>query len=118
MDHKTLVKRLAKDGQIIADEMNAEKAHLLHMSGCICEEAGEIFGKIKKHVFNNKPFNLEGLIEELGDLEFYLEGLRQGAKITREEILEGNIAKLTKRYSEGSYSDKAANERADKNETV
>jgi len=78
----------------------------------------KVFGKIKKHVFYNKEMNLEGLIEELGDLEFYLEGLRQGLGVTREEILEGNIAKLTKRYSEGSYSDKAANERADKNETV
>jgi len=118
MDHATLVKTLAKSGAVIREEMTPNKAHLLHMSGCICEESGEVFGKIKKHVFYNKEMNLEGLIEELGDLEFYLEGLRQGLGVTREEILEGNIAKLTKRYSEGSYSDKAANERADKNETV
>jgi len=50
----------------------------------------------------------------MGDLEFYMEGLRQGLGITREEVLAHNIAKLSKRYSSGSYSDKHAQERADK----
>jgi len=114
MEHSELVKSLAKDGQQIADEMSAETAHLTHMAMCIPEEAGEIAGLIKKHVMYNKPLKLEAVIEEMGDLEFYLEGLRQGLKITRQEILEANIRKLQKRYSEGSYSDKQANERADK----
>jgi hypothetical protein len=34
--------------------------------------------------------------------------------ITRDEVLAHNIAKLSKRYSSGSYSDKHAQERADK----
>ena len=114
MEHSELVNNLCKDGQTIADEMNAETAHLTHMAMCIPEEAGEIAGLIKKHVMYNKPLKLEAIIEEMGDLEFYLEGLRQGLNITREEVLENNINKLQKRYSEGSYSDTQANERADK----
>jgi hypothetical protein len=43
-----------------------------------------------------------------------MEGLRQGLGITREEVLAHNITKLSKRYSSGSYSDKHAQERADK----
>jgi hypothetical protein len=58
------------------------------------------------------------VIEELGDLEFYMEGLRQGFGITREEVLTTNIYKLAlgpkARYKGGKYSDKAAQDRADK----
>ena len=43
-----------------------------------------------------------------------MEGLRQGLGITRQEVLGHNIAKLSKRYSSGTYSDKHAQERADK----
>jgi hypothetical protein len=53
-------------------------------------------------------------IEELGDLEFYMEGLRQGLGITREDTLKANIAKLSKRYASGKYSNQQAHEHADK----
>ena len=62
-----------------------------------------------------KPLDRENVIEELGDLEFYMEGLRQGLGITREETLQANVAKLGARYAAGKYSDKAAIARADKN---
>ena len=46
-------------------------------------------------------------------MEFMLEGIRQAISWTREDVLEENIVKLSKRYAKG-YSDKAAKERADK----
>jgi len=49
----------------------------------------------------------------MGDLEFYLEGLRQGLDITREQVLNANIEKLSKRYNGFEYSDQAANDRVD-----
>jgi hypothetical protein len=61
-----------------------------------------------------KPLDRGNVLEELGDLEFYMEGLRQGIQATREEVLRHNMAKLSKRYSSGSYSDAQAQERADK----
>jgi hypothetical protein len=54
------------------------------------------------------------VVEELGDLEFYMEGLRQATGITREETLAANIAKLGKRYQNHLYSDGQAQSRADK----
>ena len=45
-----------------------------------------------------------------------MEGLRQVMCLTREEILKYNMEKLAVRYEGGKYSDKAAKERADKNE--
>lgn len=111
--HPELVRALAKPGEAILAELTPERCHLLHMAGCIGEEAGEVFGVIKKHVFYNKPLDLAKVIEELGDIEFYLEGLRQGLGIDRETVLQANIDKLSKRYAGLNYSDAAAQARVD-----
>lgn len=109
-----MVAALAKDGNAILEEMTPKKAHLLHMMMGISGEAGETLDAIKKHVIYNKPLDIDHLIEELGDIEFYMEGLRQGLGLNRDLILLRNSDKLHKRYSEGTYSDKAATTRADK----
>lgn len=111
--HDEMVRALAKPGVEIIETLIPEKAHALHMAVGVAGEAGELLDAIKKHVIYNKQIDRENVIEELGDLEFYMEGLRQGFGITREETLAANIAKLGVRYKDG-YSDKAAQERADK----
>lgn len=114
--HDEMVAALVKPGEKIIESLTPVKAHLLHMSVGISGEAGELLDAIKKHVVYNKEVDRENVIEELGDLEFYMEGLRQGLGITREETIAHNISKLGVRYA-GGYSDKAAQERADKNGT-
>ena len=114
IDHSEMVRTLAKSGDVIADEMTGTDAHLLHMAVGVCGEAGELIDAIKKAVIYRKPLDRQNVIEELGDLEFYMEGLRQGLEITREECLEANIQKLGKRYEGLKYSNEAAQLRADK----
>ena len=109
-----MVRALAKPGEKIKDEMTPEDAHMLHMAIGICGEAGEMIDAIKKRVIYRKPLDLENVKEEFGDLLFYIEGLMQATGLTREECLEANIAKLGKRYESLVYSDKAAQDRADK----
>ena len=116
MTHPELVKTLAKTGEAIKESITPEEAHLLHMAIGVSGEAGEILDNIKKHVIYKKPFDRTNMVEELGDIEFYLEGIRQGAGITREECITHNIAKLSTRYHKGSYSDTQAHERADKHD--
>jgi NTP pyrophosphatase (non-canonical NTP hydrolase) len=77
-------------------------------------ETGELLDAIKKHVIYRKPLDMPNIIEELGDIEFYMEGLRQQLGVTREQCLQHNIAKLTKRYESGSFSNASAIGRADK----
>ena len=113
INFKDMVKALAKDGNTLASEITGEDAHLMHMAIGISSESGELLDAIKKQVIYRKPLDKENVIEELGDLEFFMEGLRQGLSITREETISANIAKLGKRYSDG-YSDEAAQARADK----
>jgi NTP pyrophosphatase (non-canonical NTP hydrolase) len=112
--HPELVEKLAKPGADILKELTPEDCELWHMASCICSEAGELFDAIKKLVIYRKPLDRANVVEELGDLEFYMEGARQVLAITRQETLDANILKLSKRYNELKYSNKSAVKRADK----
>ena len=114
IEHATMVAKLAKSGADIKDELTAASTHLLHMAVGVSGEAGELLDAIKKHAVYTKPIDRENVIEELGDIEFYMAGLRQGLGITREETLKHNIDKLGKRYKGHNYSNKQAQQRADK----
>lgn len=107
------VRTLAKPGEEIHKQLTPHKLELWHMGSCIPGEAGELFDAIKKHVVYNKEIDRENVVEELGDLEFYMEGLRSLLEITREETLVANRVKLAKRYG-GTYSDAKAQTRKDK----
>lgn len=114
INHSDMVAQLAKPGQDIVDQLTAADAHTLHMAVGISGESGELLDAVKKAVMYRKQIDMENIIEELGDLEFYMEGLRQGLGITREETIEANIEKLGKRYKGHNYSDQQAQDRADK----
>ena len=103
-----------KDPDLITEEMDDTKANLLHMAIGVAGEAGELLDAIKKFAIYNKELDVDNVIEELGDLEFYMEGMRQQFNFSRAEILKLNFQKLSIRYPQG-YSDKAAQLRADKN---
>jgi len=117
--YSLMVHEITKPGKDILESLTPEKCNLLHMAVGISGEAGELLDAIKKHVIYNKPLDITNIIEELGDIEFYLEGLRQALTIARAEALSANMNKLyfsdTARYREGTYSDLQAQQRIDKN---
>ncbi|HAV5365797.1 TPA: nucleotide pyrophosphohydrolase [Acinetobacter baumannii] len=112
-----MVTALVKKGQDILNDMTPEQADLLHMGVGVSGESGELLDAIKKHAIYGKPLDRENVIEELGDLEFYMERIRQIIGVSREETISANMAKLGKRYSKGTYSNEQAQARADKVET-
>ncbi len=112
--HAAMVARLQKPGETILAEMTPAQAQLQHMAMGLAGEAGEVLDAIKKHTIYQKPIDRENVVEELGDLEFYMQGVRQMTGITRRECLLHNLAKLGKRYGEGTYSNTQAITRADK----
>lgn len=114
MTYAQLVDSLAKPGNEIRAGLSAHQAHLLHMALLLCTEAGELATPIKAFTIYGKALDIANIKEELGDLEFAMEGIRQACDLTREECLQHNIQKLTARYG-NIYSDKAAIKRADKN---
>jgi NTP pyrophosphatase (non-canonical NTP hydrolase) len=109
-----MVDNLAKNGQHIINTLTPTKMHELHMAIGVSGEAGELIDAIKKYVIYNKDVDRVNVVEEMGDIEFYMEGLRASLGITREETITANMVKLGKRYSGGTYSDLDAQVRADK----
>jgi NTP pyrophosphatase (non-canonical NTP hydrolase) len=109
-----MVRVLAKSGVAIKESLTPLDCHTLHMAVGISGESGELLDAIKKAVIYRKPLDRANVVEELGDLEFYMEGLRQGLQITREETLSANVEKLGKRYEGLTYTNQAAITRADK----
>lgn len=86
----------------------------MHAAVGIASEAGELLDAVKKSWAYRKDLDYENVIEELGDIEFYLQALRSQLCIRRKETLESNYNKLMERYPSGQYSDEAAQARADK----
>jgi NTP pyrophosphatase (non-canonical NTP hydrolase) len=109
-----MVAALVKKPDAILPTLDHDKVDLIHAVMGIVGEAGELLDGVKKHVIYDKALDRENVIEELGDMEFYMEQLRQRLGLTREETLEANIAKLRVRYEGLQYSDAAAHARADK----
>lgn len=112
--HPELVAALQKSGEAILATLTPTQADVVHMALGTCSEAGELADAIKRWAIYGKDLDRANVVEELGDLEFYLEGIRRKLGVTREETLEANIDKLSVRYAGLQYSDRAAIERADK----
>jgi NTP pyrophosphatase (non-canonical NTP hydrolase) len=119
MNHYSeMVKALVKPGEDIIKQLTPKQAHLWHMATLLAGEAGELLDAVKKHVVYGKPLDMENVIEEMGDIEFGMEAMRQIIGMDRESILIANKAKLSKRYFSGKYTNEQAIERADKVEEV
>lgn len=112
--HHEMVRVLVKKPSDITATLDDSKVDLIHATMGVVGEAGELLDGIKKHVIYNKPLDRANVVEELGDMEFYMEQLRQRLGITREETLDANIAKLEVRYKNFAYTDEGAAARADK----
>lgn len=70
----------------------------------IGSEAGEFQEIIKKVMFQGKPYTEElrqHLIDELGDVMWYVANAANALDVDLDDVVEGNIAKLEKRYPGG-----------------
>lgn len=103
-DH--FVHRLFKQGAACGD--------LVHAAMGISGESGELLDAIKKHVVYGKELDRINVIEELGDLTFYIHAMMNLLGISEQQVLQHNACKLMVRYEGMEYSDQAAQRRADK----
>ena len=87
---------------------------LVHAAMGVAGEAGELVDAIKKSWIYGKPLDRENVIEELGDLRFYIQAMQNVLGISESDVLQHNANKLSKRYRGLRYTDKAAIDRADK----
>lgn len=67
----------------------------------MCEEIGEVVGKINKAIFRGHDADVGELINELGDVLWYLSITAYNAGVPLESVAKLNLAKLKLRYPDG-----------------
>ena len=78
-----------------------EKEILVNGVMGLCSEAGEAINIVKKHLHQGHELDREKLLDELGDIAWYLAETALVLNSDLDEVLERNIRKLKKRYPEG-----------------
>jgi NTP pyrophosphatase (non-canonical NTP hydrolase) len=89
--------------------LDPQQVDIMHAIVGLTTESGELADQfIKKHLYYGKPLDKVNMVEELGDLEFYLSMLRQALGVSREEVLRINMNKLMARYPGGAFDPQRA----------
>ena len=73
----------------------------------LCGESGEVIDLVKKHFFQGHELDRDKMAEELGDVAWYLAETCEVLGLNLSDVLEGNIAKLAKRYPDGFSSERS-----------
>jgi len=87
----------------------ARKDVLINSVMGLCGESGEAIDIVKKCLFQGHDLNKEALKKELGDIAWYLAEAATALEVPLEEILQGNLDKLKKRYPAGFDVEKSKN---------
>lgn len=82
-----MVAKLIKSGDTLKQEFTAWDCAIIHATLGIVGELGELLGGIEYAFANAVKLDVANILEELGDLEFFLENFRATAGITRDEVL-------------------------------
>ena len=102
--HQPMVHRVRKD-----DTAEVGRERLLHAALGCCTEAGELADIVKGERYYQKHIVREHVLEELGDILWYVgEALRVSGS-TFEEVAEINLRKLKQRYPEKFTAHAAVN---------
>jgi len=79
-----------------------------HAAKGMVTEAGEFNDALKKHVFYNRPLDRVNLVEELGDVLWYVAIACDVLGVSLEDVCNANLRKLKARYPEKFTEDRAA----------
>ena len=93
-----------------ANDLGGRLDNIMHAAMGIAGEAGEVIDIVKKVYAYGKPLLTNDLVEEAGDLVWYLNLLFKCLDTTWEEVFDLNIKKLEARYPALRFdADKAIN---------
>ena len=86
------------------------EARLLNAILGLAGETGEVAELLKKHQFHGHTLDRQRVLDELGDVLWYIALAADALDSTLEEIGQRNVAKLLRRYPMG-FSEQASRER-------
>lgn len=72
-------------------------------------EAGEVTDLIKKWRFQGHKLRTDKIIEELGDVAWYIAVMAAALNVELDTVLQHNVDKLKKRYPEGFSQERSIN---------
>ncbi len=79
----------------------------------LCGESGECADIWKKYMHQGHEFDRAHMMEELGDVLWYVAELASGLGVTLEDVAQHNIDKLRKRYPDGFDPERSRNREAE-----
>ena len=82
---------------------------MINASLGLAGEVGEVVDIVKKHMYQGHELEIEELLDELGDVMYYLCWLCMLFQIDFSEICFNNMNKLTKRYPNGFEEERSIN---------
>lgn len=88
----------------LINDLGNENSNLMHMAAGISGEAGEVLDVVKKTFAYGKPLNKDHLVEEIGDICFYISGLIGMIGSSWDEVMNVNVAKLEARYPDAKFN--------------
>jgi NTP pyrophosphatase (non-canonical NTP hydrolase) len=82
-----------------------DNERLMDAAAGLAEEAGEVLGHVRKHVYQNRVLDKSELEKELGDALWNVAMAARCAGLSLEEVAAANVAKLRARFPDG-YKDR------------
>jgi len=89
-----------------------DSGRLVDAAAGLAEEAGEVLGLVRKHVYMQHDLDRERIKKELGDVLWCLAVVCGSVGLSLDEVADANVAKLRARYPDG-YTDEASRARRD-----
>jgi NTP pyrophosphatase (non-canonical NTP hydrolase) len=87
----------------------AKDSELAMLAMGVADEAGEFLGHVKKVLFHGHDDDKEHVIEELGDVCWYLFNILNHYELTIEDVMHKNTEKLRARYPDGFSEERSRN---------
>ena len=114
-----VLKTESVDWNAISNRLSVvEIMRYLHAQHGLVTEVGELTDALKKHIFYGQDLDRTNIIEEMGDVCWFLALLADNLKISFEDVWERNIAKLKARYGDKFSQEKAEHRDLDKEREV
>lgn len=98
------------DHDVVAGRLDNQALRVLHGAIGMSTESGEIHDALKKHLWYGKPLDKINLLEECGDVLWYVMIALDALGYTLDDAKNANIAKLQHRYN-GEFSEEKAKNR-------
>ena len=91
------------------DQPGTFERQIMHGILGIASESGELSDNLKRHMYYGQELDVPNIMEECGDLMWYIALLCRTCGKSLEEVMEANIEKLRRRFPEGFTEEKVLN---------